>query len=135
MGQYFTRDEILAVQDLPFEDKVIPEWGGKTVRVLGLSAAEASDFAGRMVKVDDKGKVTSTEMTDFMPNLLSRTLADENNELLFTKKDVVALGKKSAWVMSRLFKTAMDLSGLDEMAEQLAVKNSDGTPEGDLPTA
>jgi hypothetical protein len=135
MGQFFSRDEILAVQDLPFKDVPVPEWGGKTVRVLGLSAAEASDFAGRMVHVDDKGKVTSTEMTDFMPNLLSRTLADENNELLFTKKDVAALGKKSAKVMSRLFKVAMDLSGLDEMAEQLAVKNSDGTPEGDLPTA
>lgn len=134
MSRHFVPDEILGTQDLPYQDVEVPEWGGKMVRVIGLSADEASNFASRMVKTDEDGKVKSVQMNNFMAELLVRTLANEKNELLFNPKDAVALGKKSARVITRLFRVAMDLSGLDEMSEQLAAKNSAGTPEGDLPS-
>lgn len=125
MSTYFTREEILAALDLAYRDEPVSEWGeGKVVRVVGLNAADASEFSNKMVKFDDKGQVQSMEMDkNMMADLLVRTLTNEKYEPIFTKDDIDALGKKSAKVIKRLFEIAMQLSGLGEESKQEAVKN------------
>lgn len=116
------KDAILAVQDLPYEDVAVPEWGG-TVRVAGLNGQEASSFSAKLVKMDNNGKVEQMNIENFLPELLSRTLVDEHFERLFSEQDVAALGKKSAAVLKRLGDAAMRLSGLSEAAQDEAKKN------------
>jgi hypothetical protein len=127
MAKYFTREEILEVQDLPFEDVVVPEWGEDMVRVAGMNALEATRYSLRMEKLNENEQTET-----IMPELLSRTLVNDQFERIFSEKDIEALGKKSAVVVKRLFEIALRLSGISEAAIEEQAKNSGGTPADDL---
>lgn len=126
---FLTKDQILAADDRRFQDVEVPEWtvigSGQPamVRIVGLTAAEASKFSSKLVKVDGKGAVKELKMDNFLAELLVRTLVDEDFEPLFTDKDIEALGKKSAAVMKRLSDIASELSGLNDKAVEENVKN------------
>lgn len=121
---HLTRQTILEVRDLPYEDVEVPEWGG-TVRVAGLTGKGATEFSSRMVETDNHGQVRSVKISEnFMAELLAATLVDEEFKPLFSKgADVEALGGKSAAVLKRLADIAMRLSGLGEEAAGDAEKN------------
>lgn len=122
--EFFSAEEILNARDLPYQDVEVLEWGGKKVRVLGLNAADASEFSNKMVKLDEKGNPVQVGMSkDMMADFLSRTLADGNNKLIFEPKHIEPLSKKSALVVLRLFEIAMGLSGLGEKSKDAALKN------------
>ena len=135
---FLTRDQILAVDDIPFRDVSIPEWPDATgepglVRIAGLNAKEASSFSSKLVSMDGKGNVKELQLDNFLPELLQRTLVGEDFKPLFSKQDIEALGKKSAAVMKRLGDVAMELSGLSDDAKKEAEKKS-GIPSDALPT-
>lgn len=119
-----TAEEILAIDDIPSQDVVVPEWKNATVRVVGLNGKDASDFSSKLVEVDGKGKITAIKLDGFLPELLSKTLHNLNGERIFkTEEQVKALGLKSAAVLKRLGDVASKLSGLDEQAAENAEKN------------
>lgn len=133
---FLTAEQILAAEDLPFRDELVPEWPdaqGKPgmVRVLGLSAEDASTFGAKLVSLDGKGNIKQLKMDNFLAELLALTLVNEKNERLFTKEQAKALGKKSAAVMKRLGDISMELSGLSEDSKKAAEKKSEGIPEDD----
>lgn len=125
---YLTKDQILAANDRKFRDEAVPEWPDQNgepgmVRVAGLSAKAAAAFSSKLVSVDGKGQVKELKMDNFLAELLSQTLVDEQFELLFSEADIDELGKKSAAVMKRLGDIAMELSGINDAALKEAAKN------------
>lgn len=123
MSDFLTKEDILAADDLPFEDVIVPEWGGKKVRVIGLNAKDAQEYSSRLVSVDSKGRVQKMHLEHVITDLLVRTLVDESNRPLFGAGELDALGKKSAVVLTRLSEIAQRLSGMGDEAKQAVKEN------------
>ena len=110
---YLTRDAILGVDDRQFEDVAVPEWGG-TVRVRGLQGNERDRWETTLL--DKKNQIRENPRA----KLVQLCIIDERGQLLFSKEDIAALGRKSAAALARVFEAAQRLSGLtDEDMEEL----------------
>lgn len=115
---FLSKDQILAADDLPFEDVDVPEWKG-TVRVRTMTGSERDDFEASIYEtVGDK---VSVNRKDFRTKLLSKTLVDDKGQRLFTDKEIVQLGGKSAKPIGRLFEVAQRLNGMSA-AEQANIE-------------
>ncbi len=127
MGDYLSREDILKVDDLEVRDVDVPEWGG-TVRVRAMSGTDRDAYdASRMERREDGTFVATLENS--RAKLVARSVVDDNGVLLFSEVDVVALGRKSAVALGRVFELAAELSGLaggDEVAG-----NSEAATSGD----
>lgn len=128
------REDILRAEDFKTEDVAVPEWGG-VVRVKSLTGDERDAFEAQIRDARKDGT--------FRPNpakvrskLIAMTVIDEKGRKLFSHDDVVALGKKSAAAIERVWEVACRLSGLskedaDEMSRDLgSAPNDDGTSAG-----
>lgn len=121
--EFITTDEILALEDLQFEDVVVPEWKGKKIRVRGLSGIERDAFEESILLVKGTGAKQTRElvMKGVRAKLLVRCLTNEGGTRLFSDSQVDALGAKSGLVLDRLFAIAQRLSGLSKSdVEELA---------------
>jgi hypothetical protein len=98
-----SRDQILAAQDLPFEDVEIPEWGGQ-VRIRALT--------GREVEVLTRAQAKGEEVS-IIKLALPLCLIDEDGNRLFTDEDMEALWEKNAAILLRLGVIALKISNLD----------------------
>lgn len=137
-----TREQILAVQDIGFEDidlSDIPGWG--IVRVKDLSGAERDRLEASMVKQKrepKRGGGVTVRQEASLENIRARFCAacmvDEQFRLLFTEADLVALGGKSARALDRIFDRIKDRNGLNDDAVQELVENFDGGQTDDSPT-
>lgn len=122
-----TRDAILAAPDIQEEIVPVPEWGGDVI-VRGLTGAQRDAFEASVV--EQKGKKTEMKLDNIRARLVALSIVDEKGKRLFSDADVVALGKKSARPLQRLWDKARELSGLsDDDVEELA-KNS-SSDQGD----
>lgn len=116
---YLNKAEILAQDDLKFEDIQIPEWGGAWVRVRTLNASERDEFEAGTVKRN--GKKMETNLANIRSRLCLLCMVDENGERLFTDGDMYPLGGKSAAALDRVFSVAQKLNGFrDEDVDELA---------------
>lgn len=130
--KFLNKAEILAIDDLKFEDVQIPEWGGAWVRVRTLQANERDRFEASTVQRN--GKKVTTNLDNIRARLCLLCMVDENGERLFQEEDTFPLGGKSAAALDRIFTVAQRLNGLrDEDVEELA-KNSNGDQSEDSPT-
>lgn len=110
---YLTREQILGVDDRQYEDVPVPEWGG-TVRVRGLQGNERDRWETSLL--DKKNQIRENPRA----KLVQLCIIDERGQLLFSREDIAALGRKSAAALSRVFDVAQRLSGLtDEDMEEL----------------
>ena len=122
-----TRDEILKAQDLQTQVVAVPEWGG-SVKVQGMTGTDRDAFEADIVQ--KKGKDFSVNMRNIRAKLVAVSLVNGDGNRIFTDKDIVALGKKSAAALDRIFSVAQELSGIStEDVEELA-KNLDSAPKG-----
>lgn len=113
------RDQILDFTDLPSEDVTVPEWGGMTVHVRGLTAAERDAFEAD--SITGRGRNRDVNLRNIRARLVVRCLVDDDGARVFGDDDVDALGGKSAAALNRLFDVASRLSGLsDADVEELA---------------
>jgi hypothetical protein len=125
---YLTAAEILAANDNVTEVVQVPEWGG-AVRVRGMTGYDRDGFERALVSI--RGKDVDTNWTNLRAKLVSRTTVDENDRLLFKETDVVALGRKSAKALDRVFEVAQRLSGIGASdVEELTAALKDA-PSGD----
>jgi len=106
-----SKEAILSAQDLTYEEVEIPEWKGK-VRVKSLSGSERDEYESSLV--ENRGKDVKVNMQNARSKLVCLCLVDENNNRLFSNKDIESLGAKSASALDRIFKVAQRLSGLGE---------------------
>ncbi|MFG1873393.1 hypothetical protein ACGFIV_00970 [Sphaerisporangium sp. NPDC049003] len=113
--EFLTAEQILEVDDRQWEDLPVPEWGGK-VRVRGLQGTERDRFEASLL--DSKGRA---KIENARAKLAQLCLVDpKTGQLLFSKEQIAALGRKSAAALQRVFELAQKLSGLtDEDMEEL----------------
>ena len=127
MGDYLSRDQILEASDADFEDVAVPEWGG-TVRVRSLSGTERDQFESSLLV--KRGKQRDVSLVNARAKLVALVCVDDMGNRLFTDSDVVALGKKNAAALSRVYDVATRLSGLsDEDVDELE-GNSEAAQSG-----
>ena len=130
--KYLNKAEILAQDDLKYEDVQVPEWGGAWVRVRTLQANERDRFEASTV--ERKGKSVTTNLENIRARLCLLCMVDENGDRLFQEEDTFPLGGKSAAALDRIFTVAQRLNGLrDEDVSELA-KNSNAGQSDALPS-
>ncbi|WP_245657873.1 hypothetical protein [Herbidospora mongoliensis] len=103
-----TADEIIAVADRTFEYVAVPEWGG-TVKVRSLTGTERDRFEQSLI-----GKNNQVRNENFRAKLAQLTIVNEAGQLLFSKEQIAALGRKNAAALGRVADVATKLSGLAE---------------------
>ncbi|KKL07298.1 hypothetical protein LCGC14_2587400, partial [marine sediment metagenome] len=115
-----------ASDDIVYTDVPVPEWGGE-VRI-GTMGGDARDcwelflLAGR-----DENDVLRAE--NIRATLVALCAVDGvTSELLFTMDDVLALGKKSAVALDRVYDKARAHNRLSDKDIEDAEKNSEGDP-------
>lgn len=128
-----TREAILAAEDRKTEDVSVPEWGG-TVRVRALSGSERDTYEGSLVQLSPSGQKKLT-LANARAKLVSLAVCDEAGSPLFSEKDVVELGSKSATALQRVWEVASRLSGLSDDDMNELVETFTDVPSGDSTSA
>lgn len=116
-----TREQILAAMDLKIESVDVPEWGG-TVYVRNMTGRARDQFESSRYKLI--GEKIEILHQNTRAALLAASLCDSKGTLMFSEKDVEALGEKNGAVLDRLFDVAQRLSGLRQKDAEEKLKNS-----------
>jgi hypothetical protein len=123
-GTFFSRDEILKVDDQEFRDVPVPMWGGKKVRIVSITAKERDAFEASMFK--GKGKNKQENMENLRARLVQKTAVNPKTGIrLFEDGDTEALGRKNAAAMDLLFTAAMELCGMSKKDVEDMTENLD----------
>ena len=121
MSKILSKADILGCSDLRFETVAVPEWGG-SVRVRTLSGAERDAFEATLMKILNGKRVP--DMDNLRAKLLAATVVDEEDKPIFGVPDLVALGRKSAVAIDRIFAVAQRLNAMAPESVEESIKNS-----------
>ncbi len=122
MTQYLSKEAILAVDDVHFEDVPVPEWGGM-VRVKSLTGSERDGLEASMI--EGKGKNANVNLANLRAKLVARSIVDESGNRIFEDADIALLGRKSAAALNRVYEVAQRLSGITQEDVDELTKNSE----------
>ena len=122
-----TKEEILQVSDVETEVVDIPQWKG-SVTVRGLTAQERDKYEDSLI--DGKKR----NMANARAKLFVMSVVDDTGKLMFTERDAIHLGRKSAAAVDLVFDVAMKLSGMTEKDIEELEKNSEAIQDDSLPT-
>jgi hypothetical protein len=123
-----TRDEILNCDDVQIVKVSVPEWGDH-VYVKSMTGTERD--AWEATRIGGTAAKPTLQFNNERADLASRTLCDKGGTLLFTAAEAVALGKKNAAALDRVYAVAQRLSKISaDDIEELA-GNSDGAPSAE----
>lgn len=111
-----SRDQILAAKDLKTEVVKVKEWGGEVI--VTMMDGEGRDLFESSLQTDGK-----RDLKNFRAKLLAFCIVDDKGERLFSESDIVALGKKSAAVLTRLADAATRLNKMSEADVEELAKN------------
>lgn len=117
-----TKDQILGADDLEVEEVDVSQWWGGSVLVQSLTGTERDAFEADIF--EGRGKNVERNFVNLRTKLLVRTIINENKKLMFSEKDIVALGKKCAAPLDKIFAVAQRLSGLTPKDVEDMTKNS-----------
>ena len=101
-----TRDAILQVQDLKYEDVPVPEWGGQ-VRVRMMTGAERDAIGARLQNLDKAEAATTYRLL-----LAATCMVGEDGAALFGFADLPQLAAKSQVALDRVCEAAQRLNTL-----------------------
>ena len=102
-----TKEQILSADDLKQELVEVPEWGGE-VLIRELRGRERDAF-----EEGSLDKQRNLQMTNMRARLVAMSAIDDiEGERLFTAKEALELGEKSATALNRLFEVCCRLSGI-----------------------
>lgn len=121
-----SKEQVLAADDRVRELVEVPEWGGE-VYVGAMSALDKSHYQASMFEFTPDGTVKSINADGADVRLAALCLQNEDGSLMFGRKEVASLGKKSPAALDRVVEVARRLNGLDEEAEDREVGNSEPT--------
>jgi hypothetical protein len=105
------KDKLLALT-LPRQEVAVPELGGETVWVWGLSGAERDGFEATMT--EQRGKKRVQNLANIRARFLVLVLRDADGKRLFTDAEAGVVGNLPASVLDRLFDVGRKLSGMTE---------------------
>jgi len=123
-----TRDEILGADDLKTESVKVPEWGG-TVMVRELTGAERDAWEASVVKTN--GTKVTIDSQNMRAKLAALCIVGDDGKRVFTEKDTIKLGAKSATALDRVTDVARRLSRIGEDELEDLGKGSKQTRSGD----
>jgi hypothetical protein len=110
-----TREQILTRDDLKKEVVAVPEWGGE-VLISAMTGAMRDEWEQSLIS-------SKSSLENVRARLLVATAVDEKGEPLFSKDDVLALGKKSSAALDRCVKVAQKLNRLTQTELDDLAKN------------
>lgn len=97
-----TRDQILAIDDLPREEVAIAEWKG-SVFVRALTGAER-DQLERMISKDTVSRA----------KIVALCVVDADGKRLFSEKDVDALAGKHGGALEKIVNAALRFNAISD---------------------
>jgi hypothetical protein len=107
-----TAAEILAVDDIKFEEVEVPEWNA-IVKVRSLTGTDRDRLESEMVQ--QRGRNQVVNFINFRAKLIAASAVGEDDTLLlFTQEQIKPLGDKNAQALTRVFNVASKLSGYSE---------------------
>ncbi len=124
------RNKIFAIQDLPTEKVIVPEWDDAVIYVRAMSAKERDDWQfSRMVEDGENGKTMSME--NLTASMLIKVLCSDKKgkKRIFKDEDAEMLGDMSAAALNRLSEAAKKLNGVSDEDQENMLKNSNGLEE------
>ncbi|MFF5973745.1 hypothetical protein ACFY7C_19670 [Streptomyces sp. NPDC012769] len=110
---FLTASSILEQPTLVIEDLVVPEWGGKKIRLKHLSAKERDDFETSMVKMGKNGR-QQLNNENFRARLVQLAAVKGDGSPLFTKHDIKTLGNLPASGLQRVYNKINEMSAFSE---------------------
>jgi hypothetical protein len=122
------RDKILAAQDIPSETVEIPEWGVELL-VKGMTAGD------RLLLMQNAYDQTTQQvnMAIVYPDVVVACAYDpESGEPVFSSDDKGELMKKASAAIERLAGIGLRLSGIGQVEQDAAGKDSSSIPSDDL---
>lgn len=127
-----SKDEIFALDDVPVEEVVVPQWGHRKVLVSGFTAAGWNAYQAAVTEI--KGGARKARLENATAKLVQRTVINRHRQLVFSEGDIERLGTKSSAALERLAAVALRLSGQGAQEIEALVKNSEAAQSGDSPT-
>lgn len=125
-GGFMTRDGILETDDTVYESVPVPEWNKNNpnakVRVRSLTGTDRDAFETSLLVGTGKNQRMST--LNIRAKLAALSIVDFKGEPLFALEDILALGKKNAAALDRVFEVAQRLSGISDADVEEMAKNS-----------
>lgn len=116
-----TKDAIIQSVDYVVEEVEVAKWGG-TVRLRSLTGKGRDEFEAAVTKSSTTpGQV---DIRGLKALLLTMTIVDENDVLVFTKEDVDVINEKASDVIEILWEVVQKMNGIGEEGLQEAEKNS-----------
>ena len=131
--ELLSKDDILGMDDVPVEEVIVPQWGGKKVLVSGFTAAGWNAYQAAVTEI--KGATRKAKLENSTAKLVQRTVITRERKLVFSEADIEKLGTKSSAALELLARVALRLSGQGDQEIEALVKNSDAAQSGDSPTA
>ncbi|MFE6362979.1 phage tail assembly chaperone [Streptomyces sp. NPDC057806] len=128
--------DILGADDVTIEPVTVPEWGGRTVLVRGLSGTERDDWEASIRQLrpslTKKGEQEIVlNQSNARAKLLVKCIVNAEGGRVFTDQQAPALGRKNGKALDRLYDVASRLSGLSDEEEEAIEGNSETTEGGD----
>lgn len=128
--EYLTADEIIGLDDTEIEEVQVDAWGGKWVRVKGLSTQERDQYEASSLKLNAKGEQIGRNLLHVRAKLVALACINEDGSRMFSDAQIPALSNKSAAAVEQVVEVAMRLSGMtkadmEELAENLGALAGD----------
>lgn len=113
-------DQILAADDLPKEEIVIPEWGGKKkFLVIGLNGKERYNLVSQCA--DEDGDIDNQKMSALS---IAKCLCDGDGQRIFSDGQAEQIMQKNGRVIERLLTVVNRINGFGRYQMEQAEKNS-----------
>lgn len=125
----FSREEILAVQDIKIIPFHVKAWGCM-IHLKSIGAGEWDDFEDTLVEIVDGSKAKST-LADYRARFAVLVSCDEDGTMLFTAADIPALTIKSRAALDSILEAGKKLNGISAGDQEAMVENLKPTPDGD----
>jgi hypothetical protein len=130
-------EEILALNDLQYEDVVVPQWGNRKFKVRSLTGTERDRLELSMITVkrDKRGKILSRQqnLVGMRAKLVARSVVKADGSTpVFTEEQALRLSEKNAAAIQEIFLVAQKLSALsdDDIDELTAELGNDQSSAG-----
>ena len=130
--RFLDREAILSLDDTVIEEVHVPEWDA-WVRVKSLTGEERDAIEAQLFV--EKGKDKASNFKNLRAKYCAAALVDSNGRRMFTDAHVIAIGRKRAAALQRIFDKVQEMNAVtDKDVEELG-NGSEGDQSDDSGSA
>ena len=130
--EYLNRDEIFAMDDIPVEEVIVPQWNNRKILVSGMTAAGKNAYEASLV--DIKGESRKVRLDNALAKLCIHTVVNLKRHRLFTESDIERLGTKHCGALELIAEVSLRLSAIRRADVEALIKNSKAALSVDSPS-